>query len=168
MRMRAGLSFVGADYSLHVSNGVNFLNGAIYSINAAALLIGAAGLLSLLLGILRDRLLASEFGASRDLDIYYAAFQIPDFLYTVFLLVAAFFLMPFLVGVIAPGFSAGERDLLITLSRIMLFSPVLLGISNILSAAIKSARIFLIYAITGIVYNLGIIIGIVFFLPSFG
>ena len=69
MRMRAGLSFVGADYSLHVSNGVNFLNGAIYSINAAALLIGAAGLLSRFLGVLRDRLLASEFGASRDLDI---------------------------------------------------------------------------------------------------
>lgn len=188
---------------------MNFLNGAIYSINAAALLIGAAGLLSRALGVLRDRLLASEFGASRELDIYYAAFQIPDFLYTVFLLgaasaaiipvllelkardeesarqfmarliivfsvgsiavsAAAFFLMPFLVGVIAPGFSAGDRDLLITLSRIMLVSPVLLGISNILSAAIQSARIFLIYAITGIVYNLGIIIGILFFLPVFG
>jgi len=209
MRMRAGLSFVGADYSLHVSNGVNFLNGAIYSINAAALLIGAAGLLSRALGVLRDRLLASEFGASRDLDIYYAAFQIPDFLYTVFLLGAAsaaiipvllelkardeegarqfmarliivfsigsiavsasaFFLMPFLVRFIAPGFSAGDQNFLITLSRIMLVSPVLLGISNILSAAIQSARIFLIYAVTGIVYNLGIIIGIIFFLPSFG
>src|SRR3989344_4828839 len=209
MRMRAGLSFVGADYSLHVSNGVNFLNGAIYSINAAALLIGAAGLLSRALGVLRDRLLASEFGASRDLDIYYAAFQIPDFLYTVFLLGAAsaaiipvllelkardeegarqfmarliivfsigsiavsasaFFLMPFLVRFIAPGFSAGDQNFLITLSRIMLVSPVLLGISNILSAAIQSARIFLIYAVTGIVYNLGIIIGIIFLLPSFG
>ncbi|MEK7076622.1 MAG: lipid II flippase MurJ [Patescibacteria group bacterium] len=189
---------------------MNFLNGAIYSINAAALLIGAAGLLSRVLGVLRDRLLASEFGASRELDIYYAAFQIPDFLYTVFLLgaasaaiipvllelkardeesarqfmarliivfsigsiavsVAAFFLMPFLVGVIAPGFSAGDQDLLITLSRIMLVSPVLLGISNILSAAIQSARIFLIYAITGIVYNLGIIIGIIFLsVPNIG
>lgn len=188
---------------------MNFLNGAIYSINAAALLIGAAGLLSRALGVLRDRLLASEFGASRELDIYYAAFQIPDFLYTVFLLgaasaaiipvllelkaqdnesarrfmerlvivfsigsvafsAAAFFLMPFLVGLVAPGFSAGDRDLLITLSRIMLVSPVLLGISNILSAAIQSARIFLIYAVTGIVYNLGIIIGIIFLLPSFG
>src|SRR3989344_3731401 len=65
------------------------LHGAIYNINAAALLLGAASLLSRILGILRDRMLAARFGAGRELDIYYAAFQIPDFMFNIFLLGAA-------------------------------------------------------------------------------
>ena len=68
---------------------MNFLKKEIISINAAALLIGAAGLLSRILGLFRDRFLAAEFGASRELDIYYAAFQIPDFVFTVFLVGSA-------------------------------------------------------------------------------
>ncbi len=180
-----------------------------YSINAAALLIGAAGLLSRALGILRDRLLASHFGASRELDIYYAAFQIPDAMYTIFLLgaasaaiipvlldisgkgndggrgfmkdliivfswgsaalaVFAFFLMPYLSAFVAPGFSESERSILVTISRVMLLSPILLGLSSVLSSAIQSARLFVVYALTGVVYNAGIIIGILFFLPVFG
>ncbi|MBI2096996.1 MAG: hypothetical protein HYT40_02495, partial [Candidatus Sungbacteria bacterium] len=65
------------------------LQKEIPSIHGAAFLIGAAGLLSRILGVLRDRLLASHFGASRTLDVYYASFQIPDFLFTVFLVGAA-------------------------------------------------------------------------------
>ncbi|MBI2637916.1 MAG: hypothetical protein HYW88_03375, partial [Candidatus Sungbacteria bacterium] len=66
-----------------------FFKSEIVSINAAALLIGAAGFLSNILGLFRDRLLAGHFGASRELDMYYAAFQIPDFLFTLFLIGAA-------------------------------------------------------------------------------
>jgi len=33
-----------------------------------------------LLGLIRDRLLAGTFGAGRELDIYYIAFKIPDFI----------------------------------------------------------------------------------------
>ncbi len=65
---------------------MKFLNGTIHSISAAALILGAATLLSRLLGLLRNRLLAGELGATRALDIYFAAFQIPDMLFTVFLL----------------------------------------------------------------------------------
>jgi putative peptidoglycan lipid II flippase len=50
------------------------------SIASAAVIIGAAGLVSRILGIVRDRVLASQFGAGDDLDIYYAAFRIPDLL----------------------------------------------------------------------------------------
>ncbi|MDP2820617.1 MAG: murein biosynthesis integral membrane protein MurJ [bacterium] len=39
--------------------------------------------ISVLLGLLRDRLLAGRFGASGELDIYYAAFRIPDFIYAI-------------------------------------------------------------------------------------
>lgn len=67
----------------------SILNRQITSLHAAALIIGAAGFLSRILGLLRDRLLASRFGAGDTLDAYYAAFQIPDTLLTIFLIGAA-------------------------------------------------------------------------------
>lgn len=67
----------------------SILNRQITSLHAAALIIGAAGFLSRILGLFRDRLLASKFGAGDILDAYYAAFQIPDALYTIFLIGAA-------------------------------------------------------------------------------
>ena len=36
-----------------------------------------------LLGFLRDWLLSGKFGASPDLDAYFAAFRVPDFIYNV-------------------------------------------------------------------------------------
>lgn len=184
-------------------------NGAIYSINAAALLLGAAGLFSRLLGVFRDRLLAAQFGASRTLDIYYAAFQIPDFLFNLLLLGAAaaaiipvftkikdrspkdaqelisglsrlFFvgalllcglagvLAPYLMQWVAPGFSPSEQALAVRLTRIMLASPIFLGLSGIVSSVIQTYRRFFIYALSAIFYNLGIIAGILFFIPFLG
>ncbi len=56
------------------------------SISFAALVIAISGVGSRLLGLLRDRLLASQFGAGDTLDAYYAAFRIPDFLYSLLIL----------------------------------------------------------------------------------
>lgn len=39
------------------------------------------GLFSRILGVLRDRILASHFGASNLLDVYYVSFDIPDFIF---------------------------------------------------------------------------------------
>ena len=47
----------------------------------AAYLLAAFALCSQLLALVRDRLLAAHFGASHTLDLYYAAFRIPDFLF---------------------------------------------------------------------------------------
>lgn len=58
-----------------------FFRATTTSVTFAALLIGGASLLSRLIGVFRDRLLSGTFGAGRDLDIYYAAFRIPDFVY---------------------------------------------------------------------------------------
>lgn len=44
----------------------------------AALVLGFFNLLSLVLGLIRDRLLASHIGPGEILDTYYAAFKIPD------------------------------------------------------------------------------------------
>lgn len=53
----------------------------VHSIGLAAFVIASAGILSRLLGLLRDHLLAASFGAGDVLDAYYAAFRIPDFVY---------------------------------------------------------------------------------------
>ncbi len=188
---------------------LSFLNQKISTLHSAALILGAAGFLSRLLGLLRDRLLAGTFGASRELDIYYAAFQIPDVLYTILLLGAGsvailpifmeifqrnpkhaeefmnalitffsfsafigicigFILAPSLSHALFPGFDAASLEQVILLTRIMLISPLLLGLSGILMSAVQASQKFIAYAVSGIVYNIGIIAGILFFVPYFG
>lgn len=56
------------------------LNNKTATIASAAVILGAASLVSRLVGLLRDRILFSMFGAGAELDIYYAAFRIPDFI----------------------------------------------------------------------------------------
>jgi putative peptidoglycan lipid II flippase len=76
----------------------NFFNKEINGLHEAAYLLGFFAFLSQLLALVRDRLLASTFGAGRDLDIYYSAFRIPDFIFvTVASLVAISVLVPFII-----------------------------------------------------------------------
>ncbi len=80
-----------------------------------------------------------------------------------------FVLMPHLVPYLLPGFAHDPSlPMLITASRIMLLSPILLGISNFLASVTQMYNRFLIYAVSPLLYNLGIIIGIVFLYPYFG
>ncbi|MBI3442550.1 MAG: murein biosynthesis integral membrane protein MurJ [Candidatus Sungbacteria bacterium] len=188
---------------------IRLLNHEMSSVHAAAFLLGAAGLLSRLIGVMRDRLLALHFGAGRELDIYYAAFQIPDLLSVLFLLgagsaailpifqeylardraqaqklisqISTFFLLgalggsglvfvlaPGLARLFVPGFSSADQALTVTLMRIMLCSPILFGLSGIFSAVIQSFERFIAYALAPVLYNLGIIAGILFFAPVMG
>ncbi|MBI5466552.1 MAG: murein biosynthesis integral membrane protein MurJ [Candidatus Kerfeldbacteria bacterium] len=64
------------------------------AVTGGALAIAFFSVLSRSLGVLRDRLLASTFGAGNTLDAYYAAFKIPDFIFNIFVLgaVAAAFI----------------------------------------------------------------------------
>lgn len=52
----------------------------------AAFLIGGFSFVSRLIGLTRNSIFASKFGANEILDIYYAAFLIPDFIYQLFVL----------------------------------------------------------------------------------
>ena len=192
-----------------VENLLKFFGRELKSVPQAAFLLAVSGILADILALLRDRLLASEFGASRALDLYYVSFRIPDFIYTLslffaastalipivlekfsesdakgrefigsvfslFLLViivlvaAAYLLMPYLIPYAAPGFSAEEQSQVILLSRILLLSPFLLGLSNLVSSVIQSFRRFYIYALSPLFYNLGIILGIIVFYPLWG
>src|SRR3569623_513530 len=63
----------------------------------AAYLLAAFALASQLLALVRDRLLAGQFGAGHTIDLYYAAFRIPDFLFaTVASLLSLYALLPVL------------------------------------------------------------------------
>ncbi len=193
-----------------VSKILGFLNKRIASLHQTAILLIGSSLVSQVLGLVRDRLLAHTFGASRTLDIYYAAFKVPDFLFVtiaslvsltilipflakklsagndeaarrfmdslvsgflaLMLLVtaAAFFLMPLLARFVAPGFTDGDIAQFILLSRILLLSPIFLGLSNHLGSITQSFNKFFVYALTPILYNIGIIIGILFLYPYLG
>ncbi len=51
------------------------------SIAAGAMIVAFFGILSRVLGLVRDRILASHYGAGDILDMYYAAFRLPDFIF---------------------------------------------------------------------------------------
>ncbi len=102
------------------------------------------------------------------------AYSFLNGIFTVFLALMSlfalilFFLAPLLAPLVAPGFSPAELESFVLLTRIMLFSSLLLGLSNLLSSVIQSFRRFFIYALSPVFYNFGIILGIVFLFPLFG
>jgi len=195
-----------------VNGIINILRKEVSGLHEAAFLLGFFAIASQILALVRDRMLAHNFGAGADLDVYYAAFRVPDFLYisiasfvsltvlipflsgylsggeaskekakeflngifSVFMLViafacaAAFFAMPFLAPLIAPGFGESQLSDLIFLSRLLLLSPIILGISNLFGSVTQVFRRFFVYALAPVLYNLGIIAGVVFFHPTFG
>lgn len=176
-------------------------------VHMAAYILGFFTILSSLLALMRDRLLAAIFGAGIELDMYYAAFRIPDLLFvsvgslvsisvlipllaqskdaqseqeelskalTFFvwcmlgITIATWFLLPQLSAKIFTGFAPGELRLLVVISRILLLSPILLGLSNIFGSVAQISGRFVLYAISPILYNMGIIGGILFLAPQFG
>jgi len=86
----------------------------------------------------------------------------------IFTALLAFLFMPKLVLLISPGLAPFYQAKVILLSRIMLLSPILLGLSNLFGAVTQLFRKFFIYSISPVFYNVGIIVGILFFYPIFG
>ncbi len=75
---------------------------------------------------------------------------------------------PLLVSIIAPGFSEEKRLSTILLMRIMFLSPIIFGISNVISGILQVFGRFLATALAPVMYNIGIIMGILFFVPILG
>lgn len=82
--------------------------------------------------------------------------------------VISMFAAPLLIAVIAPGFSGEKRELAIAMMRIMFLSPIILGASNMISGVLQVFHRFIVTALAPLMYNIGIIIGILFFVPHFG
>ncbi len=186
------------------------LHGETKNLSTAAMVLAAASLVSRIVGVLRDRILAGEFGAGEKLDIYYAAFRLPDLLFQLLILgalsagfipmftvlceqdkksawlfannvlhvvllsfgivaVFAFVSAPLFVRtMIAPGFSLEAQHATVVLTRIMLLSPIFLGVSALFTGIAQTFRRFFIPAIAPIFYNVGIMAGALFLAPRFG
>jgi putative peptidoglycan lipid II flippase len=193
-----------------VKSFFNVLNREIAGLHQAAYLLGFFAICSQVLALFRDRILAAQFGAGNTLDLYYAAFRIPDILFVtvasivsisvlipflierferdgdeardfvdnvfsfffcfmVFSSIIAFFLTPYLLSKIFPVFvGTGSFGELVSLSRILLLSPIFLGFSNLLASITQVHKRFFVYAMSPVVYNIGIIVGIIFLYPLFG
>ncbi|MFA5751048.1 MAG: lipid II flippase MurJ [Candidatus Paceibacterota bacterium] len=82
--------------------------------------------------------------------------------------IIVFILMPIIAPLITPGFTPFFQEKVIILSRIMLLSPIFLGLSNLFGSITQLFRRFFLYSLSPLSYNLGIICGVVFFYPIFG
>ncbi len=83
-------------------------------------------------------------------------------------LVAAL-LAPQLVGsIIAPKFTAQQQALTVDLTRIMLLSPLFLGLGGWAQGVLNAENRFALSAFAPIFYNLGIIAGALLLAPAFG
>lgn len=186
---------------------LRFLASPVRSLSGAVYVLAASALLSSILALLRDRLFAHSFGAGSELDLYYAAFRLPDVIFvavgslvSVYILIPelarrsgeeqkryidsvlvgfsalaaglsliAFFLAPSILASLFPHFASGDSFSLLTdLTRIMLLQPILLGFSNILASITQARERYMLYALSPILYNVGIITGLIFFYPILG
>lgn len=81
---------------------------------------------------------------------------------TALLIVLALLMMIFarqIVPLYNHGVSAGELDLIISLTRIMLLQPIIMGAGVIITAVLNAHQRFLLYALGTVIYNVGIIGG---------
>ncbi|MFA5990814.1 MAG: murein biosynthesis integral membrane protein MurJ [Candidatus Doudnabacteria bacterium] len=180
-----------------------------FSVSKAATIVGFFALISRIVGLLRDRLFASNFGAGDTLDIYYAAFRIPDLVFNLlvlgtlsvafipvftellitdkekayktansilnfsFLLMSVLclvliFLAKPLTHLLVPGFEGQKFSDTVVLTRIFLLSPIIFTASNIFSSILNSQKKFIIANLAPVMYNLGIIFGLLVLYPKFG
>jgi len=79
-----------------------------------------------------------------------------------------FFAEPLIGRLIAPELSAESQQLAVNLTRLLLLSPLLLGLGAAAKGMLEAQDIFVLPAIAPIVYNLGIIAGAVFLTPFMG
>ncbi len=169
----------------------------------ASALISLTSLLSYAIGLLRDRIIAVNFGTTSSTDAYNASFLIPDILFNLFIAGAlsaaflpvfsaylgkdkkeafkvantmltsatlvitilasvAYIFMPQIVPTIFPESSPEMQKEIVNLTRILLPSAILFAISNTIGNILMSYKHFVAYAISPILYNLGIILGVTF------
>lgn len=187
------------------------LTAPVRGLHQAAYLLAGLTLASQVLALMRDRLFADRFGAGEVLDLYYAAFKLPDLVYALVVsLVSAYVLIPRIAGLLDHEGKERARELIsqsatflfiaagalalivgifaepllgllfpdfkdsalfpefILLARLLMLQPVLLGLSSVLGSVTQLNRRFFLFALSPVLYNLGIIMGTVFLYPAYG
>ncbi|MBI4975150.1 hypothetical protein HZC20_00585 [Candidatus Peregrinibacteria bacterium] len=178
-------------------------------IRGATILITATTILSNLIGLARDKVIALHFGTSATTDIYNASFLIPDTLFNLFiagalaaafmpvfskylqedqkeamkianimatvtslailvLSILAFIFMKNIIAISFPNVSVDTQKSIVDMTKLMLPSAIIFAISGILGNILMSYKHFTSYSISPLLYNLGIILGILFLNKSTG
>ncbi len=173
------------------------------------------------LGFLKLRIIAANFGASKELDIFWTAFTIPDIMFDVLisgsinaaiipiftstrhkegdqelvdlfmdiniLLALIFTFLGILIFIfsydisnflirgrfirdvlnIASNITVEDVDMLARMTRIVVFSPIILGISTIVSGYLITYKKFFISNITPLIYNVVIVFLTLIFVKQF-
>jgi putative peptidoglycan lipid II flippase len=187
----------------------NFMYREVRGLHQAAYILALFAIGSQILAVVRDRLLAHLFGAGSELDLYYAAFRIPDLMFVLFASVlSVYVLLPFVsryteeggteagarvisqvfsiflimysvmavvlaltahwyIPKLFPGFLE-HAALLSTLTQILMFQAFLLGVSSLCGVVTQMSHRFVLYAISPLFYNIGIIFGVAVLYPYFG
>jgi putative peptidoglycan lipid II flippase len=174
-----------------------------FGITEAAFLLMMAFLASRGLGVIRQTLFNALFGTGPQANAYYAAFRLPDLLFsliaggaliqafvpvfvsyekengqsetwrltslvfnvslvalTSLVLIAEFAAPAFVSHWLVPGYSPAVQSLTTSLTRIMLFHTLILGLGTIVTAVLESKRQFLLPALSIAIYNFGLIGGL--------
>lgn len=177
----------------------------------ATAIVGGAFVLSRVLGLVRDIIIAARYGTTDQNDIYVAAFRVPDLLFLLIIggVVGSAFipvftelmarrreeaawrltstainasvgilllgcgllalLAPLLVAtVIAPGYDPAKQARIVDLTRIMLLSPLFLGLGGWAQGILNARQHFTLPALAPLAYNGCIILGAVAFTPIWG
>lgn len=163
----------------------------------------ATVVLSKVLGLIRDRLLAHTFTPDT-VAIFFAAFRLPDLIFQLIifgalsvafipvfteyledngkkeafklaestlslallilicLTVLVYIFVDPLTKIIVPGFNELQREQVALLTRVILIGQIILTVGSFFIGILQSFRRFIIPALAGVFYNLGIILGILF------
>ncbi len=180
------------------------------SVGSAAFVLALMVFTSRLLGLIRDRMLASRFDPD-ELGVYFAAFRLPNLLFellvmgaltsafipvvtkyltqnkdddarsmvssliNISLIILLLLALPFFIWtkefskMLAPGFSDVQIGQMVSYTRFMIafqVTPLLIG--NLFTGLLQAYQLFLVPALAPVIYNLGIIGGIVFLTPALG
>ncbi len=176
-----------------------------------ASIVALAFVVSRLLGLIREVILAYRFGTSGEYDAYLAAFRVPDLLFliimagsfgaafipvfagflsrgetdhawslasvvltvaaitmTVMATVAFVFAGPLVHYLVAPGLQPEYQRIATTTMRILLLSPVFLGLGIAAKGILEAQDLFTLPALAPIAYNLAIIAGAIVLAPAYG
>lgn len=174
-----------------------------FSVAEASFILMVSFFTSAMLGAVRQILFNAQFGVGMEANAYYAAFRLPDTLFSLIAggalssamipvlintvreegesagarliqlvlttLLTFFALIVLLVelftpglvqGVLAPGFDPVTSQLTVTLTRIMLFQPLILAAASVATAVLNSRNQFLLTGLSVVSYNVALILGI--------
>jgi putative peptidoglycan lipid II flippase len=77
--------------------------------------------------------------------------------------------MPEFLEILYPNFiSPSSEATFVALSRLLLVQPILLGLSGVIGSVAQVHRRFVLFALSPVLYNVGIIIGVAVFYPRWG